>query len=51
LAHESQTACSERQPNGNLFLSRGCASQLQIGDVGAGDQQHQADRSHYQRGG
>ena len=36
-----------RRANGELALASGRAHQQQVGDVGAGDQQHEAHRAHH----
>src|SRR5262245_7369867 len=38
---------AKRQPQRNLFHSPRRAGKRQIGDIGAGDQQHERDRGHY----
>jgi hypothetical protein len=48
LPHDAPPAGADREPDGNLPASCRRPRQQQIGDIGAGDQQHQADRSHQQ---
>ena len=45
LPHEAPLTRSERTSDGNILLARNCARQLQISDVGARNQQHEANRS------
>ena len=45
LPHEPETAGAERRPHRQLALPRRRARQEQVGDVGAGDEQHEADRA------
>ena len=42
LADEPSARCAEGEPDRGLRAARGSASQQQIGDVGAGNEQHQA---------
>ena len=42
LAHDAAARRADRQPHGDLALAGGRASQQQIREVGAGDQQHQS---------
>ena len=46
LAHELAARGAERQPHGDLALAHEAARDEQVGDVGAGDEQHQADHAH-----
>ena len=46
LAHDAPAPGAEGQPQGHLALARRGARQEQAGDVGAGDQQHDADDGH-----
>ena len=47
MSHEPSTGSAERRANGDFVLPLGSFDQKQIGDVGAGDQKHEADRTHY----
>ena len=50
LADQPSPAGSERRPDGELALPRGAGGQQQVGQVGAGDEQHDADgRSEHQQ--
>ena len=40
LTHEAPAAGAERRPHGNLALTSAGASEQQVGDVGAGDEEH-----------
>ena len=53
LAHEAPAARAERQPDGDFGAPIGGAGDEQAGDVGAGDEQHQAhrQREHEQEAG
>ena len=44
LADDARAAGAERAPNGNLALADRRSREQQVGDVGTGDQQHEADR-------
>ena len=46
LAREAPARRAQRQAHAELVASRGGARQEQIGDVGAGDQQHERDHGH-----
>ena len=46
LPHQPAARRAERQPDGDLLLPHEAAGDEQVGDVGAGDQQHQADHAH-----
>ena len=46
LARDAPSAGTERGADGKLLLASIGADQQQVGDVGAGDQHHQADRGH-----
>ena len=50
LTHQPAAARADREPNADLLLPRRRARQQHARDVGAGDQQHQADDEH-QAGG
>ena len=43
LGHDARAAGAQRETDGDLFLAGGGAGDQQIRDVGAGDQEHQAD--------
>ena len=49
---DSGAACAERRADGDLFAAAEYAREDEIGNVGAGDEQHEGDRSehHQQRG-
>ena len=51
LSNHSRTACTEGQSNGDLPPAAGPARKQQVRDVGAGDEEHEADRGqqHQQR--
>ena len=49
LAHQAGAAGADRQPHAHLPLPAGGPRQHQVGDVGAGDEQHQADHAHQHR--
>ena len=46
LADEPPAAGAQAEADGDLLLPRGGAGHQQVGDVRAGDQQHQADHAH-----
>ena len=46
LAGEAPAGRAQRQTHAELVLARGSSGQEQIGDVGAGDQEHQRDHGH-----
>src|SRR5262249_42241501 len=46
LLHNTQTACSERRSNRYLFEPPRRAGKHKVGDIGAGNQQHESDRAH-----
>ena len=46
LADESRAGAAQRRPDSGLKARGGAARQQQIGDVGAGDQEHQAGDRH-----
>ena len=46
LPHQLTPGGAERQPDGDLPLAHEGAGDQQVGDVGAGDEQHQADHAH-----
>ena len=46
LLDDAPPAGAEREADGNLALTRRGARDLQVGDVGAGNQQHAADQRH-----
>src|SRR5262249_8070683 len=46
LSDKAQPARAERRPHRDLSAARGRAAQQQVGDVGAGDQQDEANREH-----
>ena len=48
LADQPRARGAQRHPDGGLRPRRGAAGQQQIGDVGAGDQQHEAGDGHEQ---
>ena len=45
LSDEPQAARAERHANGHLAFSRDAARQHQIGDIRAGDEQHENNRA------
>jgi hypothetical protein len=49
LAHDASAVGAQRGANGELTPSSRGARQQQIGDVGAGDDQHEPDRAHQQQ--
>ena len=49
LPHQAPGIGAERATQRHLPLARGGAGEHQVGDVGAGDQQHQPDRSQQQK--
>ena len=46
LARDLRASGAQRRPDGQLLLARLGPNQQQVGDVGAGDQHHDADHSH-----
>ena len=52
LADDPSSPGTERRPNGDLSRAGSCARQEQVGDVGASDQEHEADgaQQHEKRG-
>src|SRR5205814_901946 len=46
LPDEPPSPCSDGKPQRDFLLSRRASRQQQVGDVGAGDQQHQPDQPH-----
>ena len=47
LPHDAAAAGAERRADGDFPLTHRRAREQQVGDVGAGNQQHQADRAHH----
>ena len=46
LPDEAAASCSKCQPDRHLFAARLGTGQQQVGQVGASDDEHQADRAH-----
>ncbi len=46
LPDDPATSSAERQAHGNLLLSRRRAGEQKVGDVGAGNEQHDPDHAH-----
>ncbi len=45
LAEQLGAGCAERSANRDFFLACGAAGEQKIGDIGASDQQNEADRA------